>query len=100
MKLTIAIALFAVAGFLVPGNAEARTPQQGHYQTIQFGAGYPQIGVCNVNGVAYPVGQDYRVWGYDANNNPWVIGWVDLPRPNNVWRFHAANGMVFDVQCQ
>jgi len=99
MNRMVAIGLFAVASFIAIGGAAVQG-QKPHYQTIQFGPGYVQRGACNVNGVLYPVGQDYRVWGFDANNNPWVIGYVNWPRPNDIWRFHGVNGATFDVQCQ
>lgn len=99
MKRTILVAVFATVCLIIGKCASAQV-SHGHLQTIQFSPSYIQRGSCNVNGVLYPVGQDYRVWGYDANSNPWVIGWVDWPRPNYIWRFHGANGTAFDVQCQ
>ena len=99
MKRMILVTVFAFACFIAGQRAGAQLSRE-QLQTIQFSPSYMQRGNCNVNGLIYPVGQDYRVWGYDANNNPWVIGWVDWPRPNYIWRFHGANGTVFDVQCQ
>jgi len=97
MKRMIAIALFAVAGFIAVSNATSQTPD-AHFQTVQFSPLYLQIGNCNVNGVVYPVGQDFRVWGYDAYGRPWVIGWVNQIQ-GNVWWFHASRGGVFQVVC-
>ena len=96
MKRMFAIALFAVASCIAFGRAGAQVPQP-HYQTIQFGPGYSQIGSCNVNGQIYPVGQDFRVWGY-SNGNAWAIGWVNQIS-GNAWMFHGAQGGVFQVYC-
>jgi hypothetical protein len=94
MNRMFAIALLAVAGYIGGGHAVAQEPQ-AHYQTIQFGPGYLQIGSCNVNGQVCPVGQDFRVSGY-ANGNAWVIGWVNQIQ-GNAWMFHGAQGGVFQV---
>ncbi len=62
MKRMIAIGLFAVAGFLAAGIAMAQTPQQGHYQTIQYsGPPAPVMTVCNVHGVDYQIDFGYRI---------------------------------------
>lgn len=96
MKKLIAIGVLAMAGLMTLGTAGARTPQ-AQFRTVQFGPGYQQIGSCNINGVLYPVGQDYRVWGY-ANGSAWVIGYVNW-NYSNVWTFHGNNGTVSQVQC-
>jgi len=97
MKKIIAIALFAVAGFVARHSVASQMPQ-AHLQTIQFGPAYVQIGSCNVNGVVYPVGQDFHVWGYDAFGRPWIIGWVNQIQ-GNAWMFHGSRGGVFQVFC-
>ena len=97
MKRIIAIALFVVAGFVAVSNASPQTPD-AHLQTVQFSPVYLHIGNCNVNGIVYPVGQDFRVWGYDAFGRAWVIGWVNQVQ-GNVWMFHGNQGAIFEVIC-
>jgi len=62
MKRMAAIFFLATVCCILGGSAVSQVTHP-HYQTIQFGPGYSQIGNCNVNGVVYPVGQDFRVWG-------------------------------------
>jgi len=69
MKWMILVTVLASACFIAGQHASAQV-SRGQLQTIQFSPSYIQRGNCNVNGVLYPVGQDYQVWGYDANNHP------------------------------
>jgi hypothetical protein len=96
MKRMMAIALFALAGFIAAGSAAARG-QQPHYQTIEY-QGFQQRGSCNVNGVVYPVAMDYTVWGHDAYNNWFTIGTVTWMY-SNVWSFQGNNGTQLQVRC-
>ncbi len=97
MKRSSSIFLFFIVCFFAVAGDAAQT-MRGRYQTIQFGPGYLQKGNCNINGVAYPVGQDNKVWGQDVYGNPWVIGWVQW-QYNNIWTFHGVNGVVANVPC-
>jgi hypothetical protein len=95
MKRMMAISLFALTCVVASRGADART-LQGHSQTIQY-EDFRQRGACNVNGVVYPVSEDYRVWGHDEINRWFVIGTVTLF--HHRWIFHGIRGEQFEVAC-
>jgi hypothetical protein len=77
MKRMIAIALLAVVGFIVTASVTADTPQQAHYQAIQYTVPpVPVMTTCNVNGMYYQVDYTYPIWGLDSLGRWFVLGLI------------------------
>jgi hypothetical protein len=74
MKRILAIALFAVGSLASIKAVSAQRPEQGHYETVQYGAPpAPVMAVCEVNGVGYQVDYGYHIWGVNAYGRWFVI---------------------------
>lgn len=99
MKRMIAIALFAVASFIATGRAAAETPQQGHYQTIQYSVPpVPVMTVCLVNGVDYQVDYNYRIWAVNGYGLWFVIGQITITPDGPV--AVRNDGVSFRAACE
>jgi hypothetical protein len=99
MKWMSVIVVLAIAGFISTKGAAAHSPQEGHYQTVQYaGPPVPVMTICNVNGVDYQVDYGYRIWGVNNIGQWFVIGRI-VSTPNGPIGVRN-DGMRFPASCQ